>query len=386
MGTRVLIVTHLFPTPDDPSVAPWVADQADALAAFADVSVLCCARLGYDRVETRESGVQVTYLDTSVIGGSGRVALIASAFKYSSRLRSFLGSLAVKPDVLHSHFGFPDAVVVAREARRIGARHVVTLHGSDVARVLPRRDPIGAATRTALRQADGLVCVSEQMAHSVAERLGEREVSVVPMGVNTSIFSLAEPSPRRGVLYVGHLAEVKNVDVLLSAIALVNAGSEVGLTIVGAGPLLESLKRQAAQLGLAGMAAFAGTLDRRQVADCMREAQLLVLPSSREGWPLVVGEALACGTPVVATRVGGVPDMFCVPEGGVLVEPGDATALAEAIERALEREWDPMLVASASRAPSAGESARRLAALYESLVAGPREGRLAGPTRDTFVK
>jgi glycosyltransferase involved in cell wall biosynthesis len=105
----------------------------------------------------------------------------------------------------------------------------------------------------------------------------------------------------------------------------------------------------------------------------MRRARAVVLPSHSEGWPLVVAEALASGTPVVASRVGGIPEMLGSDDGGILVEPGDQEALSAALVEILGRAPAPDRVAAASRARPWHEQARTIAAVYaEVLGRGPR--------------
>lgn len=367
---RVLVVTHLFPTEGNPAGGPWVAEQVDALSEFVDVEVLCCARTGRDRSVIRDSGVKVTYLDTATPLGEGHLGLLASSWRYSRRLRAFLDAIAVKPSVLHSHFGFPDAVVVGRVANRLGIPHVATLHGSDVARVLPRRDVAGVGLRRAVQRAGAVVCVSHALAYTARALLGDEfPLAVIPGGVDSRTFYVRDDGPRSGLLYVGNLTAVKNVDVLIEALALARDSRVLPTAIVGDGALQPHLEGLVRRRELESTVTFLGTLGRQEVADRMRLARVLVLPSAREGWGAVVAEALACGTPVVASRVGGIPEILEEPAGGAFVDPGDPEQLSRAMLDAYERTWDPVAVALSSKAPTSRESARRLAELYQGLTA-----------------
>jgi glycosyltransferase involved in cell wall biosynthesis len=140
---------------------------------------------------------------------------------------------------------------------------------------------------------------------------------------------IAPVAPRRGdgdgLLYVGRLTRPKAVDVLLAAMRELPGER---LTIVGDGPERTALE-QAAR-GLAQVS-FAGRVAHARVAEYLAGARMLVLPSRQEGQPNVVMEAMALGVPVVATRVGGVPDLVADGETGLLAEPGDASGLARAI-------------------------------------------------------
>jgi glycosyltransferase involved in cell wall biosynthesis len=147
---------------------------------------------------------------------------------------------------------------------------------------------------------------------------------------------------RQLVTFVGNLVPEKGVDVLIDAMgALEGAGTEnLELALVGAGGMAEALRQRAGALGIGPRVRFCGRRPHEEIADWITAADLFCLPSLREGCPNVVLEALASGRPVVASRVGGVPELIR-EETGVLVPARDAPALAEGIRTALSRTWDP---------------------------------------------
>ena len=152
----VLAVTHLFPATHREHRGPWVVEQVDALAASTDISVLCCSQTAADRTEVRPSGVLVTFRSTRTAFGGGRLGLLASSVRYDRALASHLRA---NPSIalLHAHFGIPDAIIVRRQAARAGLPFVVTLHGDDAFKVLPRRDRIGAAVRGSVTAANAVI-------------------------------------------------------------------------------------------------------------------------------------------------------------------------------------------------------------------------------------
>ncbi len=369
---HITLCTHLFPSEVTELSGPWLAEQADALAARADVSVLACLRRCRNRDETRASGVRVLYRQTALVPGTGRIALLAAAVRYRAIAGRLLERLDPPPHVLHAHFGFPDAVVVASVARRLGRPWVATLHGDDAFFLLRRRDPLGALIRRALHQASAVVCVSPAMGEAVREVLGANtQVEIIENGFDDALFAPGEgPVSARpgGVLFAGTLTPVKNVDVLLHAYA--SLVDPPPLTIVGDGPLRTALEHLAAQLEVDARVLFLGVQGREEVARLMREARVLVIPSASEGYGMVAAEALACGTPVVASDVGGLPRIVTSAEAGALVAPGDSEALRDAIECVLTAEWEPKAVAAASGARPWREPARELQALYEDVLNG----------------
>lgn len=369
---RILVATHLFPTGVGVLQGPWVAEQVDALAEHADVRVLCCSQVTADRIETRRSGVEVTYRNIATPLGRGRAGLLASTVRYEGALAAYLRTRSDEFDLVHAHFGFPDAVVAHRVCGRMGLPYVITLHGDDAFKLLKRRDPIGSAVRSAVTNAACTVCVSAHMERVILETLPDARSALIPNGYDGSLFRVSHATRDGGLLFVGLLVAVKNLDLLLRAYAARRAEIAMPLTIAGGGPLRASLESLAASLGVADSVLFTGELDRHGVALLMARAHALVLPSSSEGWPLVITESLAVGTPVVASRVGGVPEIVTGPDAGILVESGNGDELGEALVFAAGRSWDPDAVAAASGANSWAEQTAVLADLYVRLLEEPR--------------
>ncbi len=367
--SAVLVVTHLFPSTDREHRGPWVVEQVDALAASTDISVLCCSQTAANRTEVRPSGVQVTFRSTRTIFGGGRLGLVASSVRYA---RALAAHVHANPTValLHAHFGIPDAILVRRQAARAALPYLVTLHGDDAFKVLPRQDPIGQAVRRAVMEASAVICVSDAMARAVSSVLDVIPV-VIPNGYDNSLFKLSERPRDLGLLFVGNLVPTKNVALLLRAYARVQATVGMPLTIVGDGPLRLSLTSLAATLGITDSVHFLGVQGRHEVANLMGRAVALVLPSLSEGWGVVVAESLACGTPVVASRVGGVPEIVDSDDGGVLVPPGDEDALAAALAAIVRWRPDRLRVAAASRARPWSVQASRIAEVYRRILAKP---------------
>jgi len=150
------------------------------------------------------------------------------------------------------------------------------------------------------------------------------------------------------VLFVGHLAPVKGPDRLIAAWkAVLEAAPDAALWIVGAGPLRRRLEARVRQLGLGASVSFLGAKPHREIPGLMRAARCLCLPSRSEGMPNVVLEALACGTPVVATDVGEVPALLKDGENGILVDSkveNVSARLAQALIAALRAAWSPEAV------------------------------------------
>jgi glycosyltransferase involved in cell wall biosynthesis len=257
---------------------------------------------------------------------------------------------------------------------------VVKVHGSDM-NVLARMPPIARNLRWALPRARRVVVVSRPLGDVVATFGVPRDrIDIVPNGVDAELFRPLDRAAaraelghagdaRRWLLYVGRVEEDKGVLDLLEAFALLaRRRTDVRLAIVGEGKVRAACER-AAGGWLGERVLVAGPRPLEEVPRWMAACDALVLPSWAEGTPNVVLEALACGRRVVATRVGGTPDVVVGPELGELVPARDPAALADALGRACDTPYDPGAVARAGARGSWGESARRLEASLQAALA-----------------
>lgn len=365
---RIAVSTHLFPSSSTILSGPWVAEQVDALAAHADITVLAALRDCTPSDEVRPSGVHVSYRPTRILPGAGRAALLSSFLRYHQVALKYFSTMSPHPELIHAHFGFPDAVVVARVARKLEIPWVATLHGDDAFSLLGRSDPLGSMMRSALSTASTILCVSKAMAEVVCRDLrGFSSIKVIPNGYDGSLFSIST-NEREGFLFVGTLTAVKNIDLLLHAYSQLDKPPR--LTIAGEGVQELELRTLTSQLDIEGSVTFAGVQGRDDVAALMKRAQALIIPSSSEGFGLVAAESLACGTPVVASRVGGLPEILAGAHSGILVEPNSIDALVLGLRQVLGCTWNPALVAAGSGALPWGHRAAEIAQIYSETLKG----------------
>lgn len=243
-------------------------------------------------------------------------------------------------DVVHAHSakaGFLARLAAASQGR--ARRCIFTPHGwSFWAAQGPRRELYRGLERLAARWCLKLVAVSEHEREAgLAAGIGRpSQYEVVLNGIEVERFSRPpEPVPGR-LLVVGRLAPPKRPDLVLRALHALRARlPDVELHLVGDGPLREPAEQLAHELSLASRVRLLGT--REDVPELMRTAACVVLASDYEGCPVSVIEAMAAAVPVVATRVGGVPELVEDGRTGFLVEPGAHEALAAALARVLER-------------------------------------------------
>jgi glycosyltransferase involved in cell wall biosynthesis len=201
---------------------------------------------------------------------------------------------------------------------------------------------------------------------------------VIYNGVDRSVFqyrpaeeawkSLGLSGGKDRILFVGGLVPVKSVKTLLQALATLSASMKgLELALIGDGYLRGELEKEAAQLGMLPRTHFLGQRSPKDVALWMNASTVLCLPSLSEGVPNVVIEALASGCPVVATRVGGVPEVHPGSPAGALVPPGDVEKLAGALREALLREWDRPAIATSMDDWSWESNAERVEAAFRAV-------------------
>ena len=355
---KILVLTNLFPTPWDPLRGAFNRQQFERLGQRHEVDVLVAVDFR-ERMKRQRSPVHVPHVNTGYFTfiyppGIGRFlhALcwwLCLLYQQGRRLR------AAHYDCILVSWAYPDGMAASWLARRLGIPYVLKVHGSDLnvqAEDALRRPQI----RSALRRAEAVVSVSRALADkAIALGAQASRVHVLYNGINHTLFApglrsearlrLSLPATTPLLLYVGNLKTSKGcLDLLEAFPTLLAVHPKARLIYVGSGPDRDALRARIVALGCEGQVELAGATAHDALADWFRAADLLCLPSHNEGVPNVVLEAMACGTPVVATRVGGIPEV--VPDhAGILVPPHDRSALSKALIEATTRHWDPHKIA-----------------------------------------
>lgn len=263
-------------------------------------------------------------------------------------------------DLLDAHWAYPDGYAASRLARALGVPYTVTVRGSDMT-VFAREQGRGYFVRQGLSNAGRVICVSGSLRDEVlAQGIAPDKAVVIENGVDCRKFApvpqtdarrrLQLPEHARILVSVGHLSEIKGFHVLIDAVRTLPAAPvPVQLMIIGGdamwGGFQETLQRQIAEFHLEDRVFLVGAKSPEELKYWYSAADLFCLASSREGCPNVVLESLACGTPVLATPVGGIPDILSTPELGLMAQrtPED---LRRGMLDALNRQWDRAKIAT----------------------------------------
>lgn len=354
---KVAVVTHYFPT----SANPWEGHSAyqtlRKLAKLCDVHVFCSVvqypkllrpkkAAAYVDLAWAPPEVKVTYVPyTAVPAISRAVNGYTIAHQVLPHVRAF------QPDIILSYVIYPQGFAAVRIARKLKVPAVITAIGSDLNRIA---DPLcGVLTRRALREADFTTTVSQDLCDT-ARRLGAApgRSRTKKNGCDTAIFYPRDRAAARqelnldpdqqAIVYVGRLDLRKGLGELIEAVATLHATRpKVHCYIIGSGSDQAVLEESIAKLNVARAITFVPSCMTAQIAVWMGAADVVTLPSYSEGCPNVVIEALSSGRPVVATRVGGIPELMD-DTSGRLVAPRDVPALAKALDEVLSQTWDPV--------------------------------------------
>lgn len=242
-----------------------------------------------------------------------------------------------RPDVLHLHWIVPQGLAALVTGR--GVPWLVTTLGGDIYAL---RDPVSVRLKRAvLRRAAAATTMNREMrARLIVLGSPPRATHVLPMGADVAAVQahgagVAQVSGR--IVFAGRLVEKKGAAVLLDALRRLPSGREWSLDLIGDGPLLASLRRQAEGLAVR----FRGQLTREALARAFAEAEVVVVPSvpagsgDQDGLPVTLLEAMAAGCAIVASRIAGIDEAVVDGTSGVLVPPGDPVALAVALDALL---------------------------------------------------
>lgn len=359
-GLRVLVLSHMYPSKAAPTNGIFVHHHVRHLVSLGcEVLVLSPVpytpsflatnprRKAYRQTPTQDviDGIPVIYPrylrpPGSLFHAPSALTMYASVAVYVRRItRRF------QPQIIHAHAATPDGFTALLLRQKIGIPNVVTLHGSDI-NVYPFRDNWTLQqTMKVLAEADRVIAVSEALKMAAeAIAMPKKPIEVIYTGCDLEHFTfdanarkairqkLGIPLDSVVLIFVGNVLREKGVEELMQAFrTLASDLKRLHLLVVGDGPLLESLESASKKHRLSARVHFVGRRPHVEIPEWLSASDILVLPSWREGLPNVVVEAMGCSRPVVATRVGGIPEAVESGRSGFLIQKGDVRALTQAI-------------------------------------------------------
>ena len=380
---KIAVVTRYFPSSAEPCQGRSAYQTLRVLAREADVQVfypnaaypswLKPRSRSYDRLDASYSppDVKVNYYNFPAL------PLVSRPFNGWMAARVLMPHVrSFAPDLIFSFFLYPDGYAALEIGKALSVPVVARSMGSDINRI---GDPISAMhTRTVLRKADFLIMVSDDLRKkAIAMGAPPEKARTVVNGCDASVFHVGNRPEARQKLHIGPAMEVVvyigRMDVKKGLRELVEAAAalhrqrpDLHVYLVGEGPDRHLIESAIQSNNATNYVHVLPGCDFDEVAVWMAAADLVALPSYMEGCPNVVLEALACGRPVVATNVGGIPEILS-DECGRLVPSREPAALARALASVLDRNWDAVAI-SARRSRSWSTVASELLEIFESLV------------------
>ena len=393
---KILVFTALYPNNVWPNHGIFIKERVAAVANSKKCAIRVVApvpyyppiklgwRSGYRQVARREivDGIEVDH---------PRYFMIP---KIAMALQGWLMFLSVLPavkriqkqfdfDLIDAHYVYPDGLAAVLLGRILAKPVVVSARGSDI-NLFARLPIIRRILCYTLTHASHLITVSHALQNAITELgISAEKISVIPNGVDTGKFrrvdkqfarrSLGLPADCPVLLSVGGLTAVKGFDLLLRAFKIIHEqarGNKPRLVIVGEGALRGKLTELISELALGSHVSLVGAVPHEQLYAWYNAADVFCLASEREGWPNVILEALACGIPVVATPVGGVPEILVNEEIGFLTERKPAE-MAARMREAMEKNWDSDGIARYAASLTWIAAATKICAVFDSVLQHP---------------
>ena len=366
---RLLVFSSLFPSEINPNLGGFIRERMFRVAAQTPIVVLApqvwspidwILRLKWKSY--RRLAREYEVLDGIEIYRP-KVLSIPVIFKsYDGFFMAYFSGKAVKkiverfkPNLVDAHFCYPDGYAASIIAKQLKLPLVITLRGSRDERLVESDQ--APLLRKALAQCVHVIAVSDALKKGVGQRLGipSEKITVVGNGVNLDRFEQMDRAASRArlgiaptdlvMVSVGNLNTLKGFHRLIDLLPnLRKLFPTLKLVIVGAqlsgDPTAKQLKNQVQTLGVSDMVQFAGYVDSNEMKWYYSAANLFVSATAYEGWANVLLEAMACGLPIVTTRVGGNPQVVCSDALGFLIEFWDPILAEQTIAAALTNDWN----------------------------------------------
>jgi len=354
MRRKILFIPSWYPSDADPIGGVFIKEQAEALATRYDVAVLIPEMSNWrDALKANakevskinsDSPVPVYYESARPLIPHGPQRVDYHTFERAAHagFKKLLAEFG-KPDVIHTHVVLPAGWSALKLGQRYSIPVVLTEHSSPFSMHLDTEVKRDLVKRT-LTGVNQVVAISPALAEQLRNFEPDLDLKIIGELVSTEFFvpsANGDHAPQSNSPFrffaVGRLAEQKGLSYLLRAVARLqqNETRSFELVLGGDGPDRAELERLARDLEITDKCKFVGRLNRAGVRDWMNRSDVFVLSSLHETFGVVVGEAMACGKPVISTRCGG-PEFIVTEENGMLVDVASPETLANAMSEFLK--------------------------------------------------
>ena len=279
-----------------------------------------------------------------------------------------------KFDLIHSHFAYPEGLAAYELSRKYKIPYVITGRGTDILLYPKHNKYLRRMIKKTLANCSGFIGVSTHIINEAVKLgLDRKKAYFSPDGILDEVFlynsEIKKGNQTKTVLFAGSLLPVKNVLAMIEAFSIVlKTNIDIHFQIVGDGPLKKEMLKSVNKFNMQKTIMFLGQLDHKQLAEKMQQANVLCLPSISEGWGNVITEAMACGTPVVGSNVGGIPEQIISDEYGCLCDPSSPEDIAAKILKALYKKWDYQKISERGSMYTREGTAKRIAKQYKCIL------------------
>ena len=287
---KILLSTNMFPSLKNPQLGVFIKSHADIMYEKYQIkNIICC-----------ENEMAKTFHQK-----------ILKYLKFFKKLILF--SLFKKFDLIHAHFSFPTGFLTTFVKKITNKKMILTVHGSDIQSDLFNNYLLFLLNKYTLHMCDTIICVSKKLKIQIINQynIDEKKIHIIDMGFNDKIFFDYKKSNVKttfNITFIGRLIDIKGFDVLIRAINILdnNIKCRVQCKAYGDGNEKNKFLKMIKSYGLSKNIEIKGFTRQNKIASIINQSDVVVVPSKREGFGLVAVESLACGIPVICTRVGGL--------------------------------------------------------------------------------
>jgi glycosyltransferase involved in cell wall biosynthesis/peptidoglycan/xylan/chitin deacetylase (PgdA/CDA1 family) len=379
---KILAISNLFPNSAEPGRGIFNKQQFVELARLCDLRVMAPLPWYSKKTIPQEESIDgiktyhyryfmIPKICRSLYGIFFYISLLPNIKRLHKKF---------KFDAILATWAYPDAFGSYLIAKYLRRPIVIKVHGTDInlySRYFLRRKMIVWA----LSNSDKVIAVSVALKDQMVKiGVPSEKIVVIPNGVNADLFApmdhvecrrkLGLTLNKKIILFVGNLVKIKGVETLVTAFAGLRVNGL--LVLVGDGPLEGTLRAKVKAMGIEDSVIFAGRKPHDEIRYYMNACDVFCLPSVNEGCPNVLLEAVACGKYIVATRVGGIPEIIESDKIGIMVEPDKPAELMEALKRGLEMAGISGKASSSKISYTWKQSAERLGGVLKTVICRPQ--------------